>query len=98
MGVLPSTQPVATFGSSVMLSSFDMACTLLVGALRGGAGGDHTMVAKWCAGTRQGILGIYEMILTPTKHMGARIKPSHYIYFSLYIYISLSLYIIYINL
>ena len=27
MGVLPSTQPVATLGSSFMLSSFDLACT-----------------------------------------------------------------------
>ena len=30
MGVLPSTQPVATLGSSFILSSFDMACTCCV--------------------------------------------------------------------
>ena len=30
MGVLPSTQPVATRGSSFILSSFDMACTCCV--------------------------------------------------------------------
>ena len=28
--VLPSTQPVATFGSSFILSSFDLACTCCV--------------------------------------------------------------------
>ena len=38
MGVLPSTQPVATFGSRFILSSFDVACTarvvyLLVGTI-----------------------------------------------------------------
>ena len=30
MGVLPSTQPVATLGSSFILSSFDMVCTCCV--------------------------------------------------------------------
>ena len=30
MGVLPSTQPVATLGSSIILSSFDVACTCCV--------------------------------------------------------------------
>ena len=30
MGVLPSTQPVATLGSSFILSSFDMACACCV--------------------------------------------------------------------
>ena len=30
MGVLPSTQPVATLGSSFILSSFDVACTCCV--------------------------------------------------------------------
>ena len=30
MGVLPSTQPEATLGSSFILSSFDLACTCCV--------------------------------------------------------------------
>jgi len=30
MGVLPSTQPVATLGSSFILSSFDVACACCV--------------------------------------------------------------------
>ena len=34
MGVLPSTQPVATLGSSFILSSFDMACTCCVPYVR----------------------------------------------------------------
>ena len=34
MGVLPSTQPVATLGSSFILSSFDVACTCCVPYVR----------------------------------------------------------------
>ena len=34
MGVLPSTQSVAAFGSTLVLSSFDLACTCWFG--RGG--------------------------------------------------------------
>ena len=36
MGVLPSTQPVATVGSSLILSSFDLGNTCWLVLLRGG--------------------------------------------------------------
>ena len=35
-GVLPSTQPVATIGSSFILLSFDLACTCWLVLLKGG--------------------------------------------------------------
>ena len=48
MGVLPSTQPVATLGSSFILSSFDVACACCVpfclALLRGGVGGGGMLV------------------------------------------------------
>ena len=45
MGVLPSTQPVATLGFSFIWSSFDMACTCCVPYVEATVFGvDHTSV------------------------------------------------------
>ena len=55
MGVLPSTQPVATLGSSFILSSFDVACTIqqLAGTTRSALGLRESLQRasqrqRWC--------------------------------------------------
>ena len=51
MDVLPSTQPVATLGSSFIFSSFDKACTCYVpvGAAERWAGGGGMLILAPCA-------------------------------------------------